>query len=72
MSKLHSSNEIVSVLKKLKFKLISQRGSHGKFKNESGRTVILPMNKKEIPPGTFRSILRQIGVSDKDFKELIV
>lgn len=52
----------------LGFKLVSQKGSHGKFKNETGGIVILPMNKREIPIGTFKSILRQIGISHEDFK----
>lgn len=71
MSKLYSSNDIEIVLRKLGFKLISQKGSHGKFKDETGKIVILPMNKKEIPMGTFRSILKQMGVSYKEFKELL-
>lgn len=59
------------MLTRLNFKLTSQRGSHGKFKNKSGKIAILPMNKKEIPMGTFKSILRQIGISDEDFKRLL-
>ncbi len=58
MPKLCSSNHIRKVLEKIGFILVCQKGSHGKFKNNKGRIVILPMNKKEIPVGTFRSILR--------------
>jgi len=71
MSKLYSSKEIESVLKKLKFQLDSQKCSHGKFKIEKGQIVILPMNRKEIPFGTFRSILRQMSIDDKDFRKLL-
>ncbi len=71
MGKLHSSKEIEYVLTKLNFKLVSQKGSHGKFKNEAGRIVILPVNKKEIPIGTFKSILRQMEISHEDFKRLL-
>ena len=59
------------MLTRLSFKLTSQKGSHGKFKNETGKIVILPMNKKEIPMGTFKSILRQIEISHEDFKRLL-
>lgn len=31
------------------------------------RTTIVPDNKKEIPRGTFKSILRQSGLEEKDF-----
>ena len=68
---MYSSKEIKRVLTRLNFKLASHRGSHGKFKNESGKIAILPINKKEIPMGTFKSILRQIGISDEDFKRLL-
>jgi predicted RNA binding protein YcfA (HicA-like mRNA interferase family) len=71
MSKLYPSKDIEHVLKKLNFNLISQKGSHGKYKNPSGRIVILPMNKKEIPMGTFRSILRQIGINLEEFKKIL-
>ena len=71
MPKLYSSDEIFKVLRKNNFNLISQKGSHGKFKNPSGRTVILPMNKKEIPIGTFRNILKQAGLTLQQFTENI-
>jgi predicted RNA binding protein YcfA (HicA-like mRNA interferase family) len=69
MPKLYSSDEIEKVLKKFGFNIVSQKGSHGKFKNSSGRTVILPMNKKGIPIGTFRSILKQSGFTLQQFIE---
>ncbi len=69
MPKLYSSKEIETVLKSFEFSFLTQKGSHGKFKNEKGSMVILPMNKKEIPLGTFRSILKQAGISLDDFKQ---
>ena len=70
MPKLYSSKEIESVLKKLEFHFSSQKGSHGKFKHNDGRMIILPMNKKEIPIGTFRSILKQSNVSLQEYEKL--
>ena len=32
-------------------------------------TVIVPANRKEIPFGTFRSVLRQANLSEEDFKK---
>jgi predicted RNA binding protein YcfA (HicA-like mRNA interferase family) len=58
------------IIEKFGFVFISQKGSHGKFKKENGRIVILPMNKKEVPMGTFRSILRQAGISETIFKSI--
>lgn len=70
MPKLYSSKEIEAVLLKLGFVFKSQKGSHGKFKQSDGRIVVLPMNKKEIPIGTFRSILKQVNVSLQEFEKL--
>ncbi|MDQ7815769.1 MAG: type II toxin-antitoxin system HicA family toxin [Melioribacteraceae bacterium] len=71
MPKLYSSREIESVLLKIGFVFKSQKGSHGKFKHYDNRIVVLPMNKKEIPIGTFRSILKQINISLEEFEKLI-
>jgi len=70
MPKLYSSDEIQSVLLKIGFVFKSQKGSHGKFKHVDGKTVILPMNKKEIPIGTFRSILKQANLTSEEFEKL--
>ncbi|MFA4923313.1 MAG: type II toxin-antitoxin system HicA family toxin [Ignavibacteriaceae bacterium] len=69
MPKLYSAKEIETVLKSFGFIFLKQKGSHGKFKNEKGSVAILPMNKKEIPLGTFRSILKQASISLDEFKQ---
>lgn len=66
MSKLLSSAQIIKTLVKFGFKLVSQRGSHQKYRKK-GFTVIVPAPRKEIPIGTFRSIVRQAGLSVDDF-----
>lgn len=68
MSKLLSSAQIIHTLHKFGFQLVSQRGSHQKYQKE-GQTVIVPSPRKEIPIGTFRSIVRQAGLSIEDFIE---
>ncbi|WNH47593.1 type II toxin-antitoxin system HicA family toxin [Stenotrophomonas aracearum] len=42
------------------FEVVSVRGSHHKLR-KGARTVILPHPKKDLPPGTVNSILRQAG-----------
>jgi len=66
MSKLPSSKQINKVLINNGFTFASQRGSHVKYK-KGNRTVIVPSPKKEIPLGTFRSIIRQSGLIREDF-----
>jgi len=66
MPNLFSSKEIIQVLQQNGFVFISQKGSHKKFK-KANRIVIIPDPKKEIPKGTFASILRQSGLNKDDF-----
>lgn len=68
MPKLYSSKDIIKVLQKRGFVYISQKGSHAKFRKTGSSilTVIVPAGKREIPFGTFRSILRQADVSEED------
>jgi predicted RNA binding protein YcfA (HicA-like mRNA interferase family) len=70
MPKLYSSSHIPGVLADNGFIFISQKGSHIKLrkKGEPTLTVIVPANRKEIPFGTFRSILRQSALTEADFK----
>lgn len=70
MPKLYSSKHIIKILLQKDFIFISQKGSHIKLRKQDNPTltVIVPDNKKEIPIGTFRSILRQSNLSEEDFK----
>jgi predicted RNA binding protein YcfA (HicA-like mRNA interferase family) len=67
--KLYSSAHIIAVLLRFGFEFISQKGSHIKYRKVGNptRTTIIPANWKEIPYGTFRSIVRQSGLSEADF-----
>lgn len=69
MPKLLSSEEIVMILLANGFEFVSQRGSHRKYRSkESGETVIVPANRKQMPRGTAQSIMRQSGLDHKLFK----
>lgn len=66
MTKLPSSQGIISTLLRTGFTFVSQRGSHHKYR-KGDKTVIVPAPRKEIPIGTFRSIIRQSGLDPKEF-----
>jgi len=70
MPKLYSSSHIMKVLAAHGFVIISQKGSHIKLRKsgEPTLTAIVPANRKEIPVGTFHSILRQSSLTEGDFK----
>ena len=66
MTKLPFSQKIIKTLIKNGFIFISQRGSHNKYR-KGDKSVIVPSPRKEIPIGTFRSIIRQSGLDLNDF-----
>jgi predicted RNA binding protein YcfA (HicA-like mRNA interferase family) len=69
--KLYSSQQIVRALEREGFAFVSQRGSHVKYRKTGASityTVIVPAGRKQIPRGTFRSILRQSGLDESAFK----
>lgn len=69
MPKLYSSEQIVRTLEAHGFEFVSQRGSHAKYRKSGSPTltVIVPAGRKEIPRGTFRSILRQSNLEEGVF-----
>ena len=44
------------------------KGSHLKVRHGSGATVI-PMHRGDMPTGTYRAILRQLGLTEADLEE---
>lgn len=60
---------VIKILKEKGFFFVSQKGSHGKFRKPGNqtRTVVVKMAKKEIPYGTFQSILLHSGLDECDF-----
>jgi predicted RNA binding protein YcfA (HicA-like mRNA interferase family) len=70
--KLYSSQQIIKALEHEGFVFVSQRGSHAKYRKTGDSiisTVIVPAGRKQIPRGTFRSILRQSGLDERVFKQ---
>ncbi len=69
MPKQYTLKIILNVLQSKGFFFISQSGSHAKYRSNSTPplTVIVPIHGKEVPYGTFRSILRQAKLKEDDF-----
>jgi predicted RNA binding protein YcfA (HicA-like mRNA interferase family) len=54
------SAEIIKQLKAAGWEHVSTRGSHHKYKNPAtGKSVIVPHPKKDLPQGTAKAILKQ-------------
>jgi predicted RNA binding protein YcfA (HicA-like mRNA interferase family) len=63
--------EIARILPHHGFLLVSQRGSHQKWRNQTtGKQVIVPMHKgKELPFGTMMSIIDGSGIPVNEFQK---
>ena len=63
------SEEVLRILDRHGFELISQRGSHQKWRNtDTGKQVIIPYHKaKMLPLGTMRSIIEGSGITETEF-----
>ena len=64
------ASAVISILQQYGFILISQRGSHQKWRNHNtGKQVIVPYHKgKELPLGTLRSIIDGSDIPENEFK----
>lgn len=63
---------VLRVLQEKGFFFVRQKGSHARFeKKVEGKTlkVTVKTTKKEIPHGTFKSILLHTQLSEEDFKK---
>ncbi len=64
------ADEVIRILQQHGFVLISQRGSHQKWRNQdTGQQVIVPYHKgKQLPLGTIRSIIEGSGIPEEEFR----
>ena len=64
-----TSKKVISLLEKNGFKLVRTKGSHRIYYNsKSGKRVVVPFHKKDLPKGTLLEILKQAGLSGKEIK----
>jgi predicted RNA binding protein YcfA (HicA-like mRNA interferase family) len=58
---LRDSRAIIARLRSEGFVNVSTSGSHHKFRHPDGRTVIVVHPRRDLPPGTVKSIYKQAG-----------
>ncbi len=65
-----TAKEIEKLLANYGFELVSQKGSHRKWRNHiSGRQVIVPFHSSQsLPLGTLRSILTNAEIPEFEWK----
>jgi predicted RNA binding protein YcfA (HicA-like mRNA interferase family) len=59
------------VAKKKGFVLDHSTGSHRIYRHPDGRRTTIPYHTKDIKDGTLRGIIEDIGISTKDFNDMV-
>jgi predicted RNA binding protein YcfA (HicA-like mRNA interferase family) len=66
---VRNAKEVIKVLRKNDFQLVSQAGSHQKWRHPNGRQVIVAVHSnKPIPIGTLKSIIDGSGLEIEQFR----
>jgi predicted RNA binding protein YcfA (HicA-like mRNA interferase family) len=66
---VRNAKEVVKVLRRNGFVMVSQAGSHQKWRHANGRQVIVAMHgNKPIPIGTLKSIIDGSGLELEQFR----
>lgn len=65
---MHSGPELLRLLKRHGFEVVSVRGSHYKLRHPDGREVILPYCQRQYPKATYFSILKDAGLRTDDLR----
>jgi predicted RNA binding protein YcfA (HicA-like mRNA interferase family) len=65
-----SASEVERILQNYGFELISQKGSHRKWRNlEQELQVIVPYHKgRDLPIGTLRNIMTTANIPESEWK----
>ena len=66
----YSAREVLAKLLRAGFVEKRQSGSHKILRHPNGRQTYVAMHTGDIPNGTLRSILKQSGLTEDEFKSL--
>jgi len=64
------AREVLSRLQRAGFVIKRQSGSHVVLRHPDGRQTYVAMHPGDVPSGTFRSILKQSGLTEEEFRKL--
>ena len=64
------TSEVARKLERLGFKPLPRRGKGGQrvYVHPDGRKVVLPLHSGEIPLGLFKTVLKQAGITEEEFR----
>ncbi len=64
-----TSKQVLAKLIKLGFQIIRSSGSHHILRHPDGRQTYVAMHTKDLPQGTYNSILKQAKITKDDFEK---
>ena len=60
--------KVVTILDRLGFREVRQRGSHKQFRHQDGHVTTVPFHQgRDISPALLRQIARDVGLSVEEF-----
>ena len=63
--------DVVSILLKLGFVEVRQRGSHKQFRHPDGRCTTIPFHKgRDISPVLLRQVAKDVGLDREEFLQV--
>ncbi|MGD2088797.1 MAG: type II toxin-antitoxin system HicA family toxin [Candidatus Aminicenantes bacterium] len=71
MSKTFSGKQVVRALRRIGFVVDHQRGSHIFLHNINRNISVIMPQHKEVKKGTLNNILKKVGITINELKELI-
>jgi predicted RNA binding protein YcfA (HicA-like mRNA interferase family) len=66
----YSAREALKRLPRAGFIEVRQSGSHKVLRHPDGGQTYVAMHPGDVPSGTLRSILKQAGLSEEEFRKL--
>ena len=67
----YKAREVLGALQRAGFVIRRRtKGSHVVLRHPDGRQTYVAMHTKDVPTGTFRSILKQAHLTEEEFKRL--
>ena len=62
--------EVLRKLKRIGFEEEPGKGSHRIVLHPDGRRTVIPFHRKELKKGTYQKILKDIGLSEEEYRKL--
>jgi predicted RNA binding protein YcfA (HicA-like mRNA interferase family) len=64
---------VIAALERAGFEVIRTKGSHHflRHRDDPSRQTVVPVHRRDLPPGTLRAILRQAHLSPNQFLDFL-